>query len=63
MQLIVFILIAFAFGYWVSKSKYHQPIDDALAQTKNGLVKLVRRAPAESAKQSGAPSVEAGGEK
>jgi hypothetical protein len=51
MQLIVFLLMAFGLGYWVSRSKYHEPIDNALEKTKDTVVQLVRKKPADSASE------------
>lgn len=43
MQLLILLSAALALGYWLSRSKYHEVIDNAAQQPKNWWNRLVNR--------------------
>ena len=46
MQLLVILMIAFVIGYWLARSKYHEPIDRAAQQPKKWWNRLIHRSEA-----------------
>ncbi len=36
MQLLILLVIVLVIGYWLARSKYHEPIDKVAQQPKNG---------------------------